>query len=300
MLLNLADPKPEDKARVATLDRGEKGQGTLTAASVPHKSESNGQQPASPFRFTNVKVQPGLDLKPEEKFPVPLTLPSQTPVNSTVRPSAGFSQTKQEFAPAMAQATTEANQGPMFAEPKNEPGQAPMSSQAKLEKQEPSPHGIVGLDTRSDRQAAVGLPRPQAITPEEHHEPVRHPTGVWLQSLAPQQPQQHSQPELELPRAQCAQVASVLHLKRHAAVPATPHAAAYSCRNFKAFRKAAGQLPRARGAVVNMVPWQEPMGLPLAEAFDSQPQALPASLGQLGQIEQHLEVDSQAIPQFAF
>merc|ERR1712008_573847 len=59
-------------------------------------------------------------------------------------------------------------------------------------------------------------------------------------------------------------------------------------------------MPRARGAVVNMVPWQEPMGLPLAEAFDSQPQALPASLGQLGQIEQHLEVDSQAIPQFAF
>mmetsp|Transcript_71573 Transcript_71573/g.141990 ORF Transcript_71573/g.141990 Transcript_71573/m.141990 type:complete len:791 (-) Transcript_71573:61-2433(-) len=292
MLLSLADPKPEDKPMVATLDRGKKGQSSLTA-SAPHKSEN--QQPAAAFGFTKVKEQPCLDMKPEEKFPIPFTLPSQTPVNSTVRPSAGFSQTKQEYAPAIAQATTEANHGPLLAEPKSESVQAPMSSQAKLEKQEPLPNGGVGAS--SNGQVAVEQPRLQRIIPEEHHEPVKHPTGVWLQSLVPQGPPQHSQPELEVPRAQCNQVASVLQPKRQAAAPNTPQAASHSCRNFKAFRKATGQLPRAREAVVNMVPWQEPMGLPLAEAFDSQPQALPA---QLEQLEQQLEVDSQAIPQFAF
>jgi len=300
MRLGLADPKSEseDKVRTTAAEQGEAGRGASNV-SAPYKSENNGQHPAAPVSFTRVKSQPDLDLKPEEKFPVPFTLPSQTPVTSSIVQPSVVCQTKQEYVPAMAQPTTEANLGPRLVEPKTEPGQAVMSSQAKLEKAEPLPHGLGGVGVGSNRQADVEPPRPQAISPEEHHEPARHPTGVWLQSLAPLQPQQHSQMEPEMPRAQCDQVAAILQPQRHAPAPAAPQAAAYGCRNFKAFRKAAGQLPRARGAVVNMVPWQEPQGLPLAEAFDSQPQALPAQLEQLEQVQQ-LEVDSQAIPQFAF
>jgi len=109
--------------------------------------------------------------------------------------------------------------------------------------------------------------------------PVKHPTGVWLQSLRSEQvepPLQENRSIItDVPQAPWSPDAEVMLRSPNAASArgqATPkgEAARTTRRNFKAFRKALGQVPRVRDPVVQVAPWVPEAGPALAELFCSQ------------------------------
>lgn len=211
--------------------------------------------PAAQPPSGGVKLEPGLrepKQLEEERLTATAPLTALRPESQPQEELLLGSQAKRERGDPLAEHPSQVKADP-------EPPRAAKAEEAKREQSEPS-----------------GAPHAAAKT----EQPVKkHPTGVWLPSLGGSDTGSFVALDgTDVPRAAWSPGAAAVLVPPMPSQPACRQVAhhgprqAAGCRNFKAFRKAPGQLPPGRAAaVVPVAPWAPAAGPPLAELFCSQP-----------------------------